>query len=80
MLHVKAPYEVAIIGPEALTLRSQMDQKFLPNVLFLGGENEGSLALLENKLVKGKTTIYVCTNKMCKLPVREVEAAWELVE
>ncbi len=80
MLHVKAPYEVAIIGPEAQSLRSQMDQKFLPNVLFLGGENEGSLALLENKLVKGKTTIYVCTNKMCKLPVREVEAAWELVE
>ena len=80
MLHVKAPYEVAILGPEAQNFRSELDQRFLPHVFYLGGNNEGNLTLLENKLVEGATTIYVCTNKMCKLPVREVESAWRLIE
>ncbi|MEM6631567.1 MAG: thioredoxin domain-containing protein [Bacteroidota bacterium] len=79
-LMVFPPYEVAILGPEAQKKRAEMDQNFLPNVLFLGGESEGELALLENKLVNGQTTIYVCTNKVCKLPVREASAALKLIE
>ncbi len=31
--------------------------------------------LLENKLVQGDTRIYVCKNRVCKLPVNEVEEA-----
>ena len=79
-LMVNPPYEVAILGPDAQKRRAEMDQIFLPNVLYLGGETEGKLALLKNKLVKGHTTIYVCTNKICKLPVREALDALELIE
>ena len=80
MLHVKEPYEVAILGPEAQAFRSELDQRFLPHVFYLGGNKEGDLTLLENKLVKGTTTIYVCTNKMCKLPVRDAKSAWKLID
>ena len=78
-LKVFPPYEVAILGPEAQQRRKELDRHFLPQAMFLGGATEGSLALLENKLVSGQTTIYVCTNKICKLPVREVAAALELM-
>ena len=72
---IHTPYEVAILGEMSMNLRQQMDKHYLPDVLFLGGKSEGSLALLENKLVQGQTTIYVCQNKVCKLPVTHPAAA-----
>ena len=45
----------------------------------MGGKKEGSLALLEGKLIKGETTIYVCQSKACKRPVNEVKAALDLM-
>ncbi|WKN42636.1 thioredoxin domain-containing protein [Tunicatimonas pelagia] len=72
---VHEPYEVAILGESSQITRQGMDKQYLPNVLFLGGQSEGSLTLLENKLVTGQTTIYVCQNKVCKLPVTQVGAA-----
>jgi len=52
-----------------------MDGNYLPDAIFLGGKNEGTLPLLENKLDPGQTTIYVCQDKTCKLPVRDVTNA-----
>ena len=74
------PYEIAIVGADYDRIRKELDQKFLPNSFFLGGEKEGKLELLENKLVKGATFIYVCQNKSCKLPVESVDEALKLIE
>ena len=68
-------FEVAVVGPEANTLRSALSKEFIPNKILLGGENEGTLELLKGKLSEGDTYIYVCTNKSCKLPVKEAEKA-----
>ena len=46
----------------------------LPNRVFLGGTTGGSLPLLENKFLGG-TTVFVCENKVCLLPVGTVEDA-----
>jgi hypothetical protein len=48
--------------------------------MLLGGETEGSLELLKDKLQDGATYIYVCQNKVCKLPVEEVDRALELMK
>jgi uncharacterized protein YyaL (SSP411 family) len=40
----------------------------------MGGEEE-NLPLLKNKRVVDGTMIYVCRNKTCKLPQREVDHA-----
>jgi len=69
------PYEVAILGDEFEALRKEFNKHYLPNVFLSGGKNEGRLSLLEGKLIEGQTTIYVCQNKACKLPVTEVEEA-----
>ncbi len=68
-------YEVAIVGEEYANQRTALDRYYLPNALLLGGKNEGNLALLEDKLVPGQTTIYVCEQGLCKLPVTEVDQA-----
>ena len=73
-------YEVAIVGPEAEKMNLELQRYFLPQALYLGGQNEGSLELLKDKLQEGETFIYVCRNKVCKLPVRSVEDALPLVK
>ena len=75
LYQVQPPYEVAIVGRKANKLRKQWDKSYLPNVLLMGGRREGSLPLLKNKWQKGKTMIYVCQDKVCKLPVKEVTEA-----
>lgn len=72
---IHPPYEVAILGNDHEKTRKELDTNYLPQVLFMGGKNEGNLELLQNKLVEGQTTIYVCQEKMCKLPVTEVSKA-----
>lgn len=72
-------YEVAITGDDCKNIRQQFDEQYLPNVIFLGGNTESSLALLENRLKPGQTTIYVCRDKTCELPVLEVEKALQQI-
>ncbi|MBL4655014.1 MAG: thioredoxin domain-containing protein [Bacteroidia bacterium] len=74
---VYSPYEIAIVGKDAAEKRKELDKNFIPNKLILGGQDEGTLPLLKMKAVKGKTMIYVCKNKSCKLPVENVSEALE---
>ena len=66
--------EVAIIGEEAAKMRSELSAFFLPNMILLGSNSKNGAAtnipLLEDKIaINGKTTVYVCYNKTCQLPV-----------
>ncbi len=70
-------YEVAIVGDDFNNKRVEFVKKFHPNILLLGGKDEGTLELLEQKLVRNKTMIYVCEDKNCKLPVEDVTKAEE---
>ncbi len=74
-----APYEIAVVGNDYKKLRLDLGKEFIPNAIFLGGKNEGSLDLLKMKLQDGQTTIYVCQNKVCKFPVTEVSDALPLI-
>ncbi len=80
MMQLNQPlYEVAIVGDQWKALQSDFDAYYLPNVIYLGGSSEGNLELLANKLVEGQTTIYVCENKSCRLPVTETAKALKLM-
>jgi uncharacterized protein YyaL (SSP411 family) len=69
------PYEVAILGDDFEAIRKEFNKHYLPNVFLSGGKDEGKLSLLEGKEIEGQTTIYVCRDRACKLPVTEVEEA-----
>ena len=77
---INPPYEVAVMGEDYKKIRKDLMQNYLPHALLLGGATEGNLELLKDKLVEGETRIYVCQNKVCKLPVTEVERAVELMK
>lgn len=67
--------EVAITGKDALTKNLELQKAYLPQSIFMGSVAEENLTLLEGKYAEGKTLIYVCTNRTCKLPVSEVGLA-----
>ncbi len=70
---IQPPFEIVIMGDRYYEKRMQFASINLPSVLFMGGVIE-NLPLLENKL-QDETTIYVCKNKVCKLPVYTMEEA-----
>jgi hypothetical protein len=69
------PFEVAIMGDEFDLKLKSLTEEFLPFTMILGGDKESDLELLQGKLVRDKTVIYVCVNKTCKLPVEDVDRA-----
>ena len=79
-MQVNKPYELAIVGEEYKKLQKEIMRKYIPNAIFLGGKNEGSLVLLKDKLQKGSTYIYVCQNKTCKMPVKSINEAIKLMK
>jgi uncharacterized protein YyaL (SSP411 family) len=77
---ITPPYEVAVLGEDAVTKSRKIQSDYLPNAFFLGGESEGELALLKDKLQEGRTMIYVCQNKVCKIPTEDTAKARELID
>ena len=68
--------EVAIVGPEPQTYCNQLNSHYFPHKVVCGTSGQSELPLLQNReAVNGKTTLYVCFNKACQLPVQSVEAA-----
>lgn len=68
--------ELVLVGPEARKMSQPLHQQYYPNRLVLGTTTSSELPLLkERKALDNKTTIYVCFDKSCQLPVHEVDEA-----
>lgn len=68
-------FEVAISGKDAVTKTNQIQSYYLPNILIAGATKESKLPILENRFTDHETYIYVCVNKACKMPEKEVTVA-----
>ncbi|MGI4862546.1 MAG: thioredoxin domain-containing protein [Janthinobacterium lividum] len=67
--------EVAITGPQVEAFRRELTQYFLPNDIMAGALTTSDLPLLEGRAGTAETTIYVCRNRACQLPVHTVREA-----
>jgi uncharacterized protein len=69
--------EIAIVGKDYLKFRKEVDGRYYPNKILTGTSSESQLPLLENRTSKHEETlIFVCYNKTCQLPVKNVEEAF----
>ena len=76
LLYFSLPfYELAIVGKSVDEKRKNLNKHYHPNRIFAGSATESSLPLLKNRFVKDETLFYVCKNKTCLQPVKEVEEA-----
>jgi len=75
---VMGVYEIAITGADAEAKRKEIEKKYIPNKIILGG-TKGSLPLLQDKF-SAQTRIFVCKDKTCLLPVTEATEAFKQIE
>ena len=73
-------YEVAIVGENSIDQVKKINLKYIPNKLIIGSKSKNNLPLLKNRYVEGKTLIYVCVNKACKMPTESLEEAVSLIK
>ena len=73
--------EIVIVGDGADLLRNELSCQYLPSAIFMGTNLESNLPLLTGKTaLNNKTTVYVCYNKTCKLPVHSAEEALKQIK
>lgn len=76
LLYFSRPfYELAIVGKSVDEKRKNLNKHYHPNRIFAGSASESSLPLLKNRHTIDETLIYVCKNKTCLQPVKELEEA-----
>lgn len=69
--------EVAIVGPELSAFAHALHQHYYPFKLLIGTTGTSNLPLLQGReAINGKTTLYVCYDKACQLPVHSPEEAF----
>jgi len=66
--------EVVFTGKQALKLNRKFEQNYT-TALVAGSIGKNEMPLLKDRFIPGKTLIYVCENKSCKLPVKSVDEA-----
>lgn len=73
-------YEIAVVGRDAVGIVDKINSNFIPNKLVVGSTTDSTLPLLANKYSEVETTIFVCIDGSCKLPVNQVEQAFEQIQ
>jgi hypothetical protein len=68
--------EIAVLGAEARAFRLALEAPYGPNRLFAGSTEPSKLPLLQDRF-EAQTTIYVCQDYACQLPVQSVAEARE---
>ncbi len=71
-------YEIAITGSDFEHKRQELEKKYIPNKIVLGG-SAGSLPLLQDKW-GNETRVFVCRNKTCQLPVTTIAEAMKQIQ
>ena len=75
-LLVKPIPEIVIFGNNYLKLAKELNALNIPLKVVAASSKKSDLPLLRNKTeIDGKTGIYVCYNKVCKLPSTDLDKA-----
>ncbi len=64
--------EIVITGKDPGQLKRDLLKLFIPNKVFQSADKEVELPLLKHKEYSGASSIFLCINKVCFAPLREV--------
>ncbi|PWJ42271.1 hypothetical protein BC781_103523 [Sediminitomix flava] len=80
-LQMKPTTEIVIVGKKYQKVANAFSSQYAPFNIILATEEKSDLPLFQNRSAKeGETTIYICQNKACKIPVHSVEEAFKILE
>ncbi len=67
--------EVVITGSHSKEYYLELHKQLTPNSIWIWSEEENQLPLIKNRVIPGQTTVYVCENNTCQLPVKSIDEA-----
>lgn len=68
--------EIVVIGADHQAYALELQKTFRPNQVMMAANEATTLPLMEYKTTReGETTIYVCSEKVCRRPVTSIEDA-----
>ena len=67
--------QIIVMEDEAKAYTSILLKEDLPNSILQASVSDAYLPLFKNRYVAGETLIYVCKNRVCRLPTSELEVA-----
>jgi uncharacterized protein YyaL (SSP411 family) len=73
-------YEVAVLGEKSEEVLTEMQSGYQPNILWIFSKSESKIPILSNRIIPGKTLVYVCKEGVCRLPVETAKQAIEIVK
>ncbi len=73
-------FEVALSGKEAVAKTSQLQSYYLPNILIAGATKESKLPILEDRFVENETYIYICVDRACKRPEKDIATVFNQIK
>lgn len=80
MWFVNPLYEIAVTGPQAEEKAMELQQKFLPAIVWVWNTKSSDMPLLEGRFTEDKTRIFICRNYSCQKPTDTVNEAMNLME
>ena len=72
-------YEVVVSGKNADKVLSDLNKKYLPNMIVAKASSESKLDITKDRTTE-ETNIYVCKNNTCALPVSSVDEALKILK
>jgi uncharacterized protein YyaL (SSP411 family) len=76
LLQLAPVAEIAIVGDDHKELARDLQKVYHPAKVVAAAKEPGAVPLLEGKVrIEGRSTIYVCFDKTCKLPVHSADEA-----
>jgi hypothetical protein len=77
--YITGTAEVAISGENAFEIVQKLTKHYIPNKIIALSKTSSKLPLLVDRPAQKETLIYVCKNKVCLLPTKDVETAINLL-
>lgn len=78
--YTKPYYELVVVGENAQAMLDELNSLYLPNKLIAISTGKSEQEIFKARYLEKETLIYVCVDNACKLPVKTINEALDLVE
>ena len=72
--------EIILTGKNTTATIRKINFKYLTNKVILASEKKNKMKLLKGKIFSKKINIYLCKNKVCQLPVNNLDELNKLIK
>ena len=74
-------HELAVVGPQATQMKSELEDRFLPNVLVVGTPYPNDrVSIFSDRWIPEKTVFYLCEHGACQLPTTDLDEALQNIQ